>query len=151
MKHHALGPATAIGHSTGEADVTDADGTDELGLLDGVDRVTDQAVDRVRGEPGVGERGDDRLTGELGLAPACRLGEVGVTGTDDRGRAGQRRRAARAQVDLGLNTGTAMSFAVGTNVTTTGIPMATFSGSTSTRLLTNRMPSSRSTSTATTG
>jgi len=139
--------------STGDTVVAlgDAHGfsADELRLLDRIDRVADDAVDIVGRQPGVGERGQDRLGRELGLAPAGRLRELRLPDPDDRRSpttVGAHHRSSRRR-----KTGTAMSATVGSNATSTSSPMRTSAGSTSTRFDRTRTPSSRSTRTATTG
>jgi hypothetical protein len=86
VQEYALGAATPVGHPAGEADLRDTEGANELGLLNGIDCVADQPVHVRRGESRIGERGNDRLGGELCLAATGRLRELRLPNADDRGR-----------------------------------------------------------------
>ena len=81
-----------------------------FGLLDGVDRVADKAVDVVGREAGITQGRDDRLARELRFASACRLREFGLADTDDRGRATEGPSSCR-RLDRPGNSGTAISVA----------------------------------------
>jgi hypothetical protein len=89
VEEHALGAATPVRDSTGKTDLLDAESADELGLLDGIDRIADQPVHVGGRESRIGERGHDRICGQLRLAATGSLRELRLAHADDRGRVTQ--------------------------------------------------------------
>ena len=81
--------SAAVRDAGEEGEVLDADVAGDLDLFVLVDGESDHAVDVGRGEPGVVERGLDRLAGELHFAAAGLLGEFGLADPGDRGFAAQ--------------------------------------------------------------
>ena len=97
--------------------------TDEL-VVD-VHGEGDRAVDVGGGEPGVGDRGRDRLARELQLAAAGVLGELGLADADDGGVA---RRVRITPSTAGAGTAGARTPSTSSMLTATSMPFATVVG-----------------------
>ena len=82
--------AAAVVDAGEVAQLADADVAGDLDLGVGVRGERDQPVDVGRLEPGVGDRGGDRLAGQLHLAASGVLGELGGADADDGGLAADR-------------------------------------------------------------
>ena len=83
--HRGARPTPAAPCARGEAQLRDADAADDRQLVVDVDGEGHRAVDVGGGEAGVGDGRRHRLAGELQLAAAGVLGELGLADADDGG------------------------------------------------------------------
>src|SRR5262249_55746235 len=148
LDHRARG-AAAEPDAAEEGQRRDAEVAGDLDLGVPVDRVGDEPVDVLRLEARVPERSVDRLDGELHLAPARVLGELGRADAGDGGAVREPGGVHGGQSRSGRNLGSVRSGSTATNSTATGRPMRTSAGSIPMRLVTRRVPSASSTSATT--
>src|ERR1700677_4712112 len=149
MEKDPHGSPAAIGDPARVADLCDPDRAHEFGLFYRVDGIAHQAVDVARGQPRIGEGGQDGFACELQFGPSGVARELGLADADDRSL--PRERVTRTHdcplitsAPAGRKTGTAPPCSVGSKHSSSSIPIRMSSGLTAMRFDTSRMPSSKS-------